>query len=704
MNMNFESIKAGFLSYLSEKQGGTDETENLTYSSSVSIFMYSSEFKDYLVEEAGADSSIFSKSINEIMQMDIVNGKLVEETEESDSDSFESESEDSSDFMTDVLNEALSDENVISTFDSDKSGDLNEDEINLFLSGLNSDENGEISFDSLAETVTDIQNGTYNTENLEDTGINDLLNKVYENKTVIKTLDLDGNGELSAEEKTQFEEFINGYDGDDSSLSEFDIRKAMTDIIDGTFSYETETEDISNQETTVETEDVDNTEASTGSDTDVSSTQGTSGTGSTGTSGISSSSSARSTSTANDDSLESKSLSELESIRTEREEDVTTAQENVNAVYSGENAAVSAAQEDYEDAREAYDEAVENDKNISDDLKERRETNLNDIEEKESAIDSLNISINEKDEEISQQESTISEEESTLSGYKTSLSKLQSQTTDDSEKQAEIDQAISDVKAAIEALEAQIDEDNEYLEKLNTQKTELEGQLDEAEEELSELETTRAEIEEEILANCSDETKAALAAYNEAKDNVASVKESELKTAKSDLTEAQAALDEVNEVINTKKEEEAQKEYSVSSGTLPEDLFKGALEGQEDLVAEIAEEYGIEPEFFAAIICLESAYGSSNLAEKYNNFGGVTGSGDAGSINTSTGYTFACYSSVEEGLEAMAKNLAAYSSRYSDVNAVDIDNVSAIGNHYCVGGDWANKVSNLYNKIKNMES
>lgn len=48
----------------------------------------------------------------------------------------------------------------------------------------------------------------------------------------------------------------------------------------------------------------------------------------------------------------------------------------------------------------------------------------------------------------------------------------------------------------------------------------------------------------------------------------------------------------------------------------------------------------------------------------------------------------------------MAKNLASYSDRFSDVNSVDITNVAAIGGHYCVGGDWANKVSSIYKSIK----
>lgn len=75
--------------------------------------------------------------------------------------------------------------------------------------------------------------------------------------------------------------------------------------------------------------------------------------------------------------------------------------------------------------------------------------------------------------------------------------------------------------------------------------------------------------------------------------------------------------------------------------------------------------------FITSIISLESGYGTSALAQNNNNFGGVTGSGDAGyTVRSSDGYKFAKYSSVEAGLDAMAKNLASYSDRFSDVNSL----------------------------------
>ncbi len=82
--MSLETVKSGFISYLTEKFGedaGNNIAKLETLNSSASIFMYSEEFKEYLVEEYNADASIFSKSMNEIMQMDFENGEITDPNE-----------------------------------------------------------------------------------------------------------------------------------------------------------------------------------------------------------------------------------------------------------------------------------------------------------------------------------------------------------------------------------------------------------------------------------------------------------------------------------------------------------------------------------------------------------------------------------------------------------------------------------------------
>lgn len=628
--MNFEALKSGFLSYLegrlaeqNNEQG--QEQQGAIKDSDISIFMYSNEFKDYLVEQIGADVSIFSKSLSEIMSMDFVDGKFVQQ-ENTNSDTFESEN--GSSIMTDLLNSALGDKNIITALDADQSGDLNIEEATMLLNGIaQTDENGSmISFDKLSEAVAGIQNGSSLSEITEDNQteeevgstessgniINRLLDKVYSNKTVIKTLDEDGDGKLSDEEKAKFEEFITGYDGNSTGeLSEADIKRAFDDIIDGKFSYDKNLEEASKEiDEKVEAELAEKAAAQTESAGNTSS-GGSISSGGGGT--VGSSNSFSSSNSTESKSLENMSLEELESEKTQKESEVAEAQEGVNAVYSGENEAVKSAEEDCEAAKEAYDEAVKNDENISEELKQDREDNLNAIAEKEDSIDNLKIDINNKEGEISSQEAVISSDKSNISALESALSSLSSQSSDDEEKQAEINAQKASLESQITEAKAKLQEDEEKLKSLEDEKVALEEQLTTEEEALAELETERSEIEAEIEKVCAPETKEAMQAYNEAKENVQTVKDAELKTAQEKLTTVQGELEEINNQINVKKAEKTEKENSVSDFDFDFELtlsdvqeneleaFKKNWEENKDKYEAVEEATGMPAELVAAI-------------------------------------------------------------------------------------------------------
>lgn len=119
-------------------------------------------------------------------------------------------------------------------------------------------------------------------------------------------------------------------------------------------------------------------------------------------------------------------------------------------------------------------------------------------------------------------------------------------------------------------------------------------------------------------------------------------------------------------------------------------LFKGTLAGKEALVTSICKKYNVDTGLVAAIIGLESGYGTSAKA-KNNNFMGYRAAGDLGKDSRG----FGIFSSAEKGLEKAIKNLARY-TRYSDVHKVDFNNLNAIGRHYCEGGVWANGVRSVY--------
>ncbi len=563
VKMNFTTIKLGFLNWLEEKNESSGK-EFQTNNPDMSIFMYSNDFKDYLVKEIGADTSIFTKSINEIMSMDIVNGKLVEKNEEAGDSFTKSNNEEYSgdSLIADSLNAIFENEDLAMYLNTNTDGELGEDEINNFLTGIANPEDGQISFDSIAGAVQAMNNGTFTNNGSELSEIDLLLRGVYSNEKAISTLDLDGNGELSSDEKTKFEEYIKGFDSNPEDLSKEDIQTAFEQILKNEFSYENTMEEqtpeeLPNQEELTAPES--STAPQSGSFAPISG-----GGASISGGGYTASSSGNNLPLDATEGLESKSLEELEQVRNTRESDVSKARDNINAVYSGENEAVKTAQEGYETAKANYDDAVEQDEKISDELKEKRSTNLTNIETTQGEIDNINIQINDKEGEISDAENTLKADESNLSALKSALEALP-ESSEDPEIQAQIEEQRIALESQIDELEnTKIPADNDKIDQLNDNLNELKGQLANKQEELDGFEQERSDIEQEISENCSQETKDALQAFNEAKENVESVKETELAAAKETLTQAQAALDEVNTVINDKKAEETKKEHKVN--------------------------------------------------------------------------------------------------------------------------------------------
>lgn len=713
--MNFESIKIGFLNYLEEKS--KDVNEKPIENTEISIFLYSDEFKDYLVQEVGADVSIFSKSINEIMSMDIVNGKLVENKDEN-SDSFEKEDDkpeqnntpvgtipapveggegagtvqtgndatqveqsagttvdgaetgedvDENSMMTSALNDIFSNEKVINTLDVDQNGELNEEEINAFLSGIaNPENNGNITYDDLAQAVQSIQNGTFeipavSTESGNNV-INRLLDKVYANKTVIKTLDLDGDGELNDAEKAKFEEFIKGYSDDGDELTEADIKRAFDEIMEGSFSYDTDLEEKSEEiDIEVEEEMQERAQAAEAE----SNPQGTQ-TVSPSTSGVSGVSSPRGTTASansfsnsnavSEKTIDNMTLEELQSEKTTKEADIKEAEEGVKEVYSGDNEAVKAAQEEYEAAEETYDEvfekafeeALEENEDLEKDLDKQREENLDAISAKENEINDINMQITDQESAVSDQEAVVSADESNLAALKSSLSALKGQTSDDETVQAEINAKISQLNAEIAEAETKLNNDKEKLNELkdglNTLKNET---LKTAEEELNELEEKRSEIEEKIKTQvmnfCSEEVKQqlqeAMDNFNEAKENVNTVKEEQAAAARQNLEEVKSTeptLEQINEKINEKKAEETKKEYSVSEYDFDFELnlsdsqksalekFKSNWEENKEKYEEVEEATGMPDELIAAIHWRESGGNFDTYLHNGQKLGTVT--------------------------------------------------------------------------------
>ncbi|MBQ3640434.1 hypothetical protein II906_00645, partial [bacterium] len=231
--MNFEQIKMGFKSYIEPKLS-EEERAKLTDSTDFNIFRYGKEFKEYLVEEVGADASIFSKNITDILKMEFVNGKFVvpEEEEEllnSDEEITDEQSEQmkfNADFMAEALNDFLSQENIQGFLDADSNGELSQEEATGFVSMISDKETGEFSFDKLMDI----------SEIVGEDDVNTLLDKMYNNEDVMKAIDEDGNGELSDAEKSKFQNIAANLDKNADELSADDLKKAYYNILSGDLS------------------------------------------------------------------------------------------------------------------------------------------------------------------------------------------------------------------------------------------------------------------------------------------------------------------------------------------------------------------------------------------------------------------------------------------------------------------------------------
>ncbi len=514
--MRFSFLIQGFGNYLENLEKISNKKYNIG-TDDTSIFMYSQEFQNYLKDELGANNDISSMNITDLLNMDIVNGQIV------NADSTNNAS------INDILNDLFNDKSVIETLDKTNDGKLDENEINEFLNNIKGldENNANISLNDIFAATQAIQDGTYG--NIEQTP---------------------------------------------SAAPEIPEAPAATD------------------------------ESSSAGSTD--STDSTGSTGSTKSGGSKSpSGSTDSTNTSGTDTLNSSntnidnlSLEELEAKKTEKEGELKTVQNAVDEVYSGENANVKAAQEDADKAKETYDKALEEDEQVSQELKDKKAENDTKIAASETKINSLESDINSKENEITAQNSVIASDNSNIAALESALSSLNSQSSDDEKTKSEIATKKASVQSQLETARTKLREDEQKLTDLKNEKSDLETDLANEKEILSGLETEKAAIEEEILKTCKPETKEAMEKYNTAKANIETVKTEELSKAKEAVTAKQAELDEINNQINVKRAEKTKSENSVNSLDNPEqlynnlglkeqglnyDVFKFALEGYKNL-------------------------------------------------------------------------------------------------------------------------
>jgi hypothetical protein len=527
--MNFTALIQGFCSYLEDLNQISDKDYNIQ-NAKASIFMYSNEFKSYLANELKTDVKIESMSVNDILKMDIVNGKLVEG------------------------------EDIPSTDDN-----------------IPSDEQQEQP--SVPENP-DNEEYIQPTDGSQDNNVQvtDIINNFLENDEVKGVVDDDGDGNISQEEMTAFIDKVNSFDNDSTNFSVDDLMAAAQAIQDGTFDSGTSIEKPSDETEKIEptegTETIEKPDTGTEKVPEQDKSEGKK-------SHSSHSSDNDYSSENNGDDVKEKSLDnmtkeELNAELTKAESTLDEKQQNLSAIIDGTSSEIKALEDSAEEAYKTYHDELAK---VDEDMAKQLDTYKDDVSKKEQEI-------SKKEQDISKQEIVVSDcensynnavsnrenLESILTGLKDAKSTAaEDQVADINDKISQVEAQLADAKEAESTAKDKWDEEKANLETLNKEKDELktgENGLDELNKQLSDYEAEIAAKYPQI-----DTYKQA---WDEAKNLAATSKETAAAKAKEDVAKAQEEVNKVKTAIQNYDNKENEKTYSAD----PKNLYDAELGAQ----------------------------------------------------------------------------------------------------------------------------
>ena len=505
--MNFEALKMGFISYLMEKKGDTPDGESFN-DTNVSIFMYSEEFKDYVIDKLNLDSSAYNESLSDILSMEVVNGQLVNPEEEQD-----------------LTDETMMPQNPM-------------------------------------EENPPIDNGE-NTELPDNSGIiTGLLNNLLENEAFSGAIDANGDGTLEEEEMTNFFNTINSNDSNESTISLEDILVATESIQNGTFEIttpETIEESLLNETPLTPTAEATHGSSSSGNN---------GGGGSYGDNLV-----ANNTTQKDTNSLNNKSLTELQEMLPPAKSDVTTAQDLVDKAMDAvnDNSYKTAMDESMTAYLEYLEQIQSEDDTFAADIKTKNE----EISTSQDKITQLDKDITKYLIESSGLETTISDTTASITALNEAKSSLQSSIASaDEEDKGDLQTKLNNITNQISANEKKKEEAEAALKKLEEETIpEAEKAKADEEEVLKKLEESLAELmtaAEEKYAAKYPELATLKTNYETAKTEFEKQKETAqaaVVTAVENLANAQTKLNELNTAISKAETSKTIKENSPSGMT-----------------------------------------------------------------------------------------------------------------------------------------
>ncbi len=614
--MNFETLKTGFRRFLVEnakpwEKSKLQEKDN----DDISIFTYADEFKSYLNSELNCDESILYQDISDILNMQFVDGQLVDPDEAVEDDpSLKAEVEEG---------QSLQEQQVIAqkpVEESESSETGAQDAPSAPSEGAEAaplppsgETESAASADGEVEAVApdDAQNmqnpegdavsaeGIENYANENEVKLENsevlagILNDLLKNDDFKAALDSTLDGQIDEEELRAFLEAIKSYDEDENTISLKDILAAIENIKNGELVFvgeagekidsEPQTEQVQPQSAT-QTNSPSNSGGCTGSG-------GVSGVGGYGgTSGASKVEQKPKYDENGNAILENmdlddlkKELADSKSKVAEREKAVTTAKTEKE---EGLGKLEQEAQDAYDDFAEKMDEESREKLDVSKGKVDEKQEALDNLEEQidsqKEAVTSAQENYDSADASLKNLESSKTAYEAQKEALKTSISKAKDGSKSASEMQSKlsaIENKISAVEAEIEAAKQKRDEAKAKLDEAQNAKDELEAQKPGFEEELKLAQDDFSIIEDEIVGK-NPALEEFRDKYDQTREKIQTEKANYDKNIEKAQTELKAAQDHVREV-----------EAAINAAETSKDIKDNYSSGSNEEIIEFAKQF-----------------------------------------------------------------------------------------------------------------
>ncbi len=524
------SLITGFREFLKELNETSDKNYNT--SSSSNIFQYGDEFKQFLKESLNIDaSSIFSKSVSDIMDMKVVDGQLVDDkeyqyylkegklpteeelslydseisqqqtqaTDETSQKSLYDLLDDSSedpfgDIMVDILNVFLQDDNIKGYLDKNSSGELDESEVYSFLTrikGLDNDRTN-VSLDDVLLGINEL------TKQIKNERLNEF---VYGSQD-----------KMTSEERRQA-----ARDAIESKASQRSSRSERTQYARSQYS-------LSNSSSTTRS-------ASYTTSYDLASSS---------SNNVSKEELQQELATAQNTLAEKQT--KYNEILNETDSEIKTKKQSVNDLYNNYQTELKNKDSALSEQIKEANEKVEAQKNI--------------VAQKELAITQQELLITNL--EVSYETATTNRQtlETQLSNLQTSLSSAQDEEKSGIQnKISSLQNEINTAKTKEQELKAQVDEANAQYEKLKEEKNQEEMTLAQKQE-------VKAGFENKSLEQYP-ELQEYLDAYKNAKSSFETEKQTTLQNARVELQSAQEKIDEIQKSLAALETQETLKTHAI---------------------------------------------------------------------------------------------------------------------------------------------